>query len=161
MPRFLFLLCCLCYVAHTFAFFSESIGLRKDLSLYEESKSSINSEATLPTEVNSAAKFLDNISDIVEDMVTEGLHPLDEQSNKEDLKLRPGFAFSLGCHEWKSCGYNGSIKSWDSAKCVEWLSSSLVRLDCASLNDRCASREANDDMKDPVSPLSLATLNIL
>ena len=103
------------YLAHTRAFFSASIGsisvcsdtnLRKyPLFSNKESKSS-NSEQ-IPTMVKSVfntAKFLANLSDIVEDMVAEGLHPLDEESKKEELKKRPGFAFSLGCHEWKSCG---------------------------------------------------------
>ncbi|KAJ1426602.1 hypothetical protein B484DRAFT_450626 [Ochromonadaceae sp. CCMP2298] len=63
--------------------------------------------------------------------VGEGLDTLCYEILKDQLafKSHPGFAYNLGCDEWRSAGYRGVMQSWSAAPHVRWLSTSTMRLD--------------------------------
>ena len=117
------------------------------------------SGTTLEKSVLKTTRFLEELSDLTADMIDKGL----KKSPTEKLIRKPGFAFGLGCHEWKSCGYNGKVQSWNSDRSVDWFSSSLLQLDSTLTNandvTECNSVEAN--LEDIKYPLSLAALNII
>lgn len=42
------------------------------------------------------------------------------------LRERPGFAFSLGCDEWRNGDYSGRVTGWSSPGKVRWISTSRM-----------------------------------
>jgi hypothetical protein len=56
------------------------------------------------------------------DYILTGLDALCYEILKDQLafKSHPGFAYNLGCDEWRSAGYRGVMQSWSAAPHVRW-----------------------------------------
>ncbi len=106
--------------------------------------------------VKGTVRLLEDVENAVEQAIAERFNSMNDAA--ETLSERPGYAFGLGCHKWRSCGYNGTIKSWNSPKLISWLSSSLMQLDPSSIDFALRLSKNDDDLGAPT--LSIAMLNI-
>lgn len=69
----------------------------------------------------SSLKSLIDISKITNKNINECLSNVATTTNNLKLVERPGFSYALGCNEWTSSGYKGTITNYNANKYVDWL----------------------------------------
>lgn len=88
--------------------------------------SSISSASTSPSPI-SASSHVTSLTDIP-NIVNKNINTclVNVASSAINLKLieRPGFHYALGCNEWVSSGYKGTLTSWNANRYIDWLATS-------------------------------------
>ena len=95
-------------------------------SILSSSPSSSTSIWSSPISTSSSVTSLSDISNLVNKNINTCLGNVASTITNLKLLERPGFHYALGCNEWVSSGYKGTLASWNANRYIDWLATSHI-----------------------------------
>jgi len=81
------------------------------------------------------------------------------KSFQQPLSEHPGFAFNLGCDEWASSGYHGTVRCWSATPHSHWVSISRMYLNSQSSASTDTTTNSSDTNPLKVEDMSTISAN--
>ena len=97
----------------------QSFQLINQISSLRSSLKSFSNSSLLSS--LSLSMTLTDVSKIANKNINECLSNVATTATNLKLVERPGFSYALGCNEWTSSGYKGTITNYNANKYIDWL----------------------------------------